>query len=394
MPRSIRQRQRRHLASVDQHHQHGRNCTIHQRQYRAEQLRHPTAETVYATLRVPIRWELLCPTCDTPEAVTVLFMCVLRVEINPPGDIDIFEVEDFESLELLDYDDEAEFELETEDNEIESEEEEDEEEEEEEVEDADEQDPFGLMQEALACGFQLSPDELARHNAFWQTIEEETNFDISAEDRCMFFATPAIQSEARKFLLQCVQDNISGCWRRYNVYKNAYERIMKCKTAWAHKMPPGTQEQKLRVYAHPNLPALYDAAHGEAIVRHHPFRCELFHQGDDHGRCCRPSHLAWGSKARNKLDEEARKAVMLHFFLKGFKGDIDTPHDHEHLDHVANEIALANQYVAPAGNHKFAPHRVAVRAVTLFLSSVLRVINLTPDIPTLLRSFMAEHVPV
>ena len=44
------------------------------------------------------------------------------------------------------------------------------------------------------------------------------------------------------------------------------------------------------------------------VVRHHPTRCELFIQ-KDHCRCCRPSHLCYGSAMANTRDMQLRQAV-------------------------------------------------------------------------------------
>jgi hypothetical protein len=44
------------------------------------------------------------------------------------------------------------------------------------------------------------------------------------------------------------------------------------------------------------------------VVRHHPTRCELFVQ-KDHCRCCRPSHLCYGSAMANTRDMQLRQAV-------------------------------------------------------------------------------------
>ena len=44
------------------------------------------------------------------------------------------------------------------------------------------------------------------------------------------------------------------------------------------------------------------------VVRHHPTRCELFIE-KDHQRCCRPSHLCYGSAMANTRDMQLRQAV-------------------------------------------------------------------------------------
>ena len=96
--------------------------------------------------------------------------------------------------------------------------------------------------------------------------------------------------------------------------KMAFSQLMPCTTAaekelaWQH------------VYAHPNLLSLQDrsgagGAGKQDLVRHHPFRCELFHLGGakDHGRCIRPSHLAYGGSESNTgaaSDLNARKRAQ------------------------------------------------------------------------------------
>lgn len=44
------------------------------------------------------------------------------------------------------------------------------------------------------------------------------------------------------------------------------------------------------------------------VVRHHPTRCELFIE-KHHCRCCRPSHLCYGSGMANTRDMQLRQAV-------------------------------------------------------------------------------------
>ena len=44
------------------------------------------------------------------------------------------------------------------------------------------------------------------------------------------------------------------------------------------------------------------------VVRHHPMRCELFIE-KNHCRCCRPSHLCYGSGMANTRDMQLRQAV-------------------------------------------------------------------------------------
>jgi len=44
------------------------------------------------------------------------------------------------------------------------------------------------------------------------------------------------------------------------------------------------------------------------VVRHHPTRCELFIE-KNHCRCCRPSHLCYGSAMANTRDMQLRQAV-------------------------------------------------------------------------------------
>ena len=44
------------------------------------------------------------------------------------------------------------------------------------------------------------------------------------------------------------------------------------------------------------------------VVRHHPTRCELFIE-KNHCRCCRPSHLCYGSAMANTSDMQLRQAV-------------------------------------------------------------------------------------
>lgn len=76
--------------------------------------------------------------------------------------------------------------------------------------------------------------------------------------------------------------------------------------------PSPLEDGMLRVRSHTGLAAAVAYMHeklGGLIVRHHPTRCELFHAGPEHGRCIRPSHLAFGAPATNATDTANRQRV-------------------------------------------------------------------------------------
>src|SRR5665811_693558 len=73
---------------------------------------------------------------------------------------------------------------------------------------------------------------------------------------------------------------------------------------------------------HPALKNGSTAEHRNAMVRHHPGRCEFFEE--DHEDCCRPSHLAWGSSSGNNLDTQARRSVQFTILKTVFRTGIAT----------------------------------------------------------------------
>jgi hypothetical protein len=74
---------------------------------------------------------------------------------------------------------------------------------------------------------------------------------------------------------------------------------MVLRAAWFIWVHGDTEAARTRIFAHTDLPALRSEGDSIAAARHHPFRCELFHNGDKHKKCCRPSHLAFGSEKSN-----------------------------------------------------------------------------------------------
>ena len=76
------------------------------------------------------------------------------------------------------------------------------------------------------------------------------------------------------------------------------------------------------------------------VVRHHPTRCELFIHDGNHSKCCRPSHLCYGSCKANSRDMELRRAVST--FVSLVKRDKkDTWEDvQKHVDSLANLLRV------------------------------------------------------
>jgi hypothetical protein len=181
--------------------------------------------------------------------------------------------------------------------------------------------------------------------AMWEEIESAPNHRshflttaaISDDDLRLLPCTAAdpttlSMEQAKEISLhfrQCELDPVSGCWR-YPTKSHAtkqYSHVMRAKELYGRCL--STAEQRsLFIYAHAGLPHLVDKVEpkdGDSrLVRHHPLRCELFHPGD-HGRCIRPSHLAWGDnkkqnkpshKQSNKADQWARERATAYLLRK------------------------------------------------------------------------------
>lgn len=112
---------------------------------------------------------------------------------------------------------------------------------------------------------------------------------------------------------------ISGCWHHQslNVYRkvqnwkvNEAEWVMNSYDAYLYKYPKGSTPAPVHT----------------PIARHAPSRCEVFHPGDDHRRCCRPSHLCWGSPVSNSGDTALNQNLQYHFkLLKNYiEGELES----------------------------------------------------------------------
>ena len=101
---------------------------------------------------------------------------------------------------------------------------------------------------------------------------------------------------------QCEVFNVSGCW--LSPQTHTYRKV----AIWKYA---GFRPVHLFSHNGQNIE--------RHVVRHHPTRCELFISDGNHSRCCRPSHLCYGSCKANSRDMELRRAVST--FLSMVKND-------------------------------------------------------------------------
>lgn len=181
-------------------------------------------------------------------------------------------------------------------------------------------DPLPLSSDDLAVlqahALVRDPPSCAYHWVnFWREVRGIGLIPTPDDYRFGLWNVPCLT--AKGYFKDCVQDPISGCWR----YKlndtdavaaaDQYTHVMRMKEAYGLGLPAGQQSAFL--FGHPNLPALIDPDEPGPdelrVVRHHPFRCELFHVADRHGRCIRPSHLCYGTKLYNTVDMNAQQEM-------------------------------------------------------------------------------------
>lgn len=115
--------------------------------------------------------------------------------------------------------------------------------------------------------------------------------DVAAVARRLRVDADLLTNKMTRVFTDCRLFSQSGCWLSPKLY--TYRTV----ASWKYD---GFSSEDL--FSH----------NGEGlerhVVRHHPLRCELF-VITNHGRCCRPSHLCYGSVKANTRDMQLRQAV-------------------------------------------------------------------------------------
>jgi hypothetical protein len=199
---------------------------------------------------------------------------------------------------------------------------------------------------------QISDFQLRRHARMWMHVRNNTNLQVTPDDMQLFVSEKEAVAVVAGWFTPCVEDPDSGCWRKK---PSPYKKVMRLREAWFLRLHGNSKRGYRKIWAHTELPALCDWSvwNGRAVkgpdkqTRHHPFRCELFHTGAQgyHSKCCRPSHLAYGSEARNTRvssylysDMTAQQAFQRHLLSRARRGNPMAIDDLKVLDRYANDF--------------------------------------------------------
>jgi len=118
--------------------------------------------------------------------------------------------------------------------------------------------------------------------------------DVEACSRRLGVSAQSLADEVIRTFSQCEVYPSSGCW--VSPLRSVYRKV----SIWKYG-----GLRPVQLFSHNGGDNLE-----RHVVRHHPMRCELFlHGSTNHSRCCRPSHLCYGSCKANTRDMELRRAV-------------------------------------------------------------------------------------
>lgn len=105
-----------------------------------------------------------------------------------------------------------------------------------------------------------------------------------------------VLEQMKELFNACSVEDGNSCWK-HNSSKTLYKQVMRWKSN-------NISKKRLRgIFEFP-----WSEKH-KLIVRHDPINCEAYNDVHDHSKCCRPSHLCYGTARDNAIDTNLAKAV-------------------------------------------------------------------------------------